>query len=74
MKHGDGRNAQLVRMLRLVREVRQTPVVNLRGLAAQFKVHPRTIRRDIQALTEAGWLRPRAGGDKSLDTDSPRCG
>ena len=57
MKHGDGRYAQLVRVLRLARELEKTPVWNLRKLAARFEVHPRTIRRDIAALREAEWLR-----------------
>ena len=57
MKHGDGRNAQLVRILKLAREVQDLRVINLRRLAVRFDVHPRTIRRDLAALREAEWLR-----------------
>lgn len=57
MKHGDGRYAQLVRILKLARELEQTRVWNLRKLAVKFDVHPRTIRRDIAALREAEWIR-----------------
>lgn len=56
MKQGDGRSAQLVRVLKLARELEKTRVWNLRKLAVMFEVHPRTIRRDIAALREAEWL------------------
>lgn len=59
MKHGDGRNAQLVRVLLLAKRLqylRQQP--SLTELARYYNVHTRTIRRDLEALEEAGWPVP----------------
>lgn len=57
MKHGDGRNAQLVRVLRLAHDLQTKRRPTLRQLAERYEVHTRTIRRDVEALREAGWLR-----------------
>lgn len=54
-----GRSSGLVRALRLakrLRGVRQLPELDV--LAGEFGVHKRTVRRDIYALEESGWIRP----------------
>lgn len=54
-----GRNVTLLRILRLakrLRGVRQLPV--LRALAEELGVNERTLRRDIYALEETGWIQP----------------
>jgi hypothetical protein len=55
-----GRNVGLVRVLRLARylEGQRFLEPSLHMLAAEFGVHPRTIRRDLHALEEAGWPVP----------------
>lgn len=54
-----GRNVLAVRLLRLAKRLdgcRMAPP--LTELAAELEVCPRTIRRDLQALEEAGWRVP----------------
>ena len=63
------RSDTLVRVLKLQRLLdgrRYAPT--LRVLAKMFGVHPRTIRRDLMALEEAGWPVP---GWRLRDKDWP---
>jgi predicted DNA-binding transcriptional regulator YafY len=53
----DGRNRTLKRVLKLAKRLqkaRRRPRLEI--LADEFRVSPRTIRRDIAALKEAGWF------------------
>ncbi len=54
MKKGDGRNAVLVRTLSLMRLLDGRKRWTLDELADHFDVCPRTIRRDLYAIREAG--------------------
>lgn len=63
MKKGDGRNAQLVRVLILARELQgQTRRQSARLLARRHDVSIRTVWRDLAAIREAGFDIPRVEG------------
>lgn len=51
-----GRNAQLARTLQVLRELSRSDGLSLARLAAQFGTTERTIRRDLDALQEAGFF------------------
>lgn len=51
-----GRNQQLVRCLSVKAKLESGRWWGLQELAEMFSVHPRTIRRDIEALEAAGVL------------------
>lgn len=53
-RKNSNRNAQLVRMLALFRDLARREGCDLYDLAARHQVTPRTIRRDLDALAEAG--------------------
>lgn len=69
MGNGDGavgRGAALVRALKLMRRLegcRTAPA--LKVLANEFAVHERTIRRDLEAIEEAGWPLPQWRQDRA---------
>jgi predicted DNA-binding transcriptional regulator YafY len=50
------RNAELIRQWQILRAIDATPTgVSVRRLATQQRVHQRTIRRDLEALEQAGF-------------------
>lgn len=53
------RGQSLIRVLKLARRLERVKTCPmLQVLAEEFKVHPRTIRRDLEALEQAGWRVP----------------
>jgi len=54
-----GRNATLRRVLALWRRVEGMRYPSVKALAVEFKVHHRTIRRDLEVLEDIGCRVPR---------------
>ncbi len=54
MAKGDGRNAQLTRLLGILRDLDRLGGVDLYELAQKYDASVRTIRRDLEALQEVG--------------------
>lgn len=48
------RNAALIRCLRILRHLEAGHRVTMQACAERFRVHQRTIRRDLEALEAAG--------------------
>lgn len=59
------RNSQLIRVLNLLYDLLTSPVsITVKELSERFKVHPKTIRRDIQAIQASRFeLEHRQGND-----------
>lgn len=68
-----GRNEVALRIVRLMRVLagrRRVPALGV--LARELQVHPRTVRRYLQALEEAEWICPREGRwDGRLELAAP---
>jgi len=74
MTRYDGRNGTIVRVLMLMKHIEGMRRVNLRAAATYLNVHPRTIRRDLMALEEAGYSVPPwrvSGGEKTTASAAP---
>jgi predicted DNA-binding transcriptional regulator YafY len=54
MKKSSGRSSQLVRILNIIRDLSRMSSVDLYELAGRYGATTRTIRRDLDALREAG--------------------
>lgn len=68
-----GRNTVAIRLACLMRFLagrRRVPALGI--LARELQVHPRTVRRYLQALEEAKWICPREGRyDGRLELAAP---
>lgn len=68
-----GRNTVAIRLARLMRFLagrRRVPALGV--LASHLEVHPRTVRRYLEALEAAGWICPREGRwDGRLELTAP---
>jgi len=54
-----GRNVTVRRLLKLWRRVETMRYPSVKALAAEFKVHQRTIRRDLEVLEDIGCRVPK---------------
>lgn len=72
-----GRNEQLVRVLQMLGDLGRRGGCDVYELAARYETSTRTIRRDLDALMNAGIPLKREAGDGSrvrwsIDLESPR--